>query len=341
MFVSEAIQAPPPPPYISWSTIHIHAEYSRGLILDLLNNKLNLIANGNFVGCGTALPEKITDSMRIPDTCFTIYQWALANVDKTFFDYGVPLLCLAAIVAGAIIVKKGMDYVDNVGVLHVDEVALDLAQRRKWVEEAVKEGRFRRTEIGSDIYVRPWPDQIRQQRKLSPEELAAHRAAHTREQQRLENEDRRIAEKKYDIAGDTHFLSPSEPAQATHQEIVSERSWAQRLAGIFTADRGSAVFAGTPRMSHVQFCDFRNVGNESIFEGTIGASSRGDITPDDIDKLGDDLRMTTGIEGPMRVNISKDKKRITITFLDNPRSRELIPPRRNWQTSEICVVPQV
>jgi hypothetical protein len=322
MLVLEAIQAPPPPLYISWRTIFAHSEYSRGIILDLLNKRFDLIQNGNLVACGSALPERITEPIHIPDACFTTFQWAfLANIDKVFFDYGVPLLCLTAIVAGTIIVVKGMNYIDGVGVLHVDEVAFNRARKRKWVEENMREAKKRRDLYGLSDYVPPnsGGDQMRPGRILTPEQKLEHRANWTKKQKALENQDRADAEILYGIGGDTNFATtPTHSAASNpHQEIVREPSWLEKLAGIFKGDHLNAVFASSPRMAHIQIIDYNEVGQDSIFEGIIGESARGDITEDDIAQLEDGLRMTTGITGQMSVNISDNKKKIRITFLGN------------------------
>lgn len=121
MSLLELFLDPPPPIKLSWSRIIVLGEATRGQVLLELDKVYHLVVNRNLVSCGAALPEKISETINIPDTCMNTYQWALANVDKAFWDIGVPLLCVGALGVGFLCLKRCMDYADNVGTITIDQ----------------------------------------------------------------------------------------------------------------------------------------------------------------------------------------------------------------------------
>lgn len=137
---------PPEPITISLSRIFIHGEVSRGEALFALNEKLGIL-DGRLVECGSALPPTLTESMDIPRACMTTYQWALANVDRAFWDLAVPVICGLAVIGGIIAIKKFVDYADNVGTLTVEPASWARATRARALEETLNEVNRRNIEF--------------------------------------------------------------------------------------------------------------------------------------------------------------------------------------------------
>lgn len=293
---------PPEPITVTLSRIFIHHEVSRGEVLIALNQKLDLISNGNLVACGTALPEKINETMNIPLVCMTAYQRILANLDNIFWDYGVPLLCIGALGVGILFFKKAMDYVDDTGTLTVEPESWKRAQARVNVEKAVKEEKFRRGQQGRDIYIGLGDSYIdANPRTYTAEDRAAHRAAFTRAQNELEKADRREAEERFGIPNDTNFVvQTSQPV--SHQEVVSSLSHSQRRDARWRADKVEAELAAH-KLANLRITGAEVNSEEVTFTGEIGASANGSVTEDDILEHTEHLEMTQGTSGGIWVKI--------------------------------------